>query len=105
MNPHRTLRSYRIKPGDIIILQKAVTESGFWRNLTDGNEEIAVIVKIPEPINLSKALKIPTQSTVYDLKQAFIRKIYLPVPFFVYEIISENDSVPDHVQIGIIYFY
>lgn len=79
MNPHRTLRSYRLKESDVLLYKNEVTNSGIWRSVA-GNEKVAVIISIPEPYNLSKAMKVDRDITIKELKTQFLKKIFLFVP-------------------------
>jgi len=85
LSPHRTLRSYRLKSSDILVLHVAVTNSGIWRNVA-GTEKLAVVVSIPQPWNLSKAMKMDANSCLGDVKREFLTKIYLNVPPSMYGI-------------------
>ena len=108
MNPHRTLRSYRLKATDILVLQKEVTTSGIWRSVA--GEQVPVIISIPEPFNLSKALKVVRTTTIKELKKLFLKKIYLSVPPSMYGLYarfdgptSPEDYLGDHMSLTAIH--
>ena len=103
MNPHRTLRSYRLKDNDILQFHKAVNDSSIWQKSAPGTNEntlIGVIITIPEPFNLSKAMKIPKESTMDEIKSLFIRKMYLPIPQQIYGLYLGDQFVEDHNTIN-----
>lgn len=107
MNPHRTLRSYRIKEKDVLLFRKEVTNSGIWRNVA-GDEKIAVIISMPDPHNVSKTMKVSSNIQIGELKYQFIKKIFLPVPPSIYGIYANlaedtEDLLEDSISLSIIH--
>ena len=45
---HRSLNSYRLSPGDILVIQDATANHAKWKLMTDKPSEIAVIISSDE---------------------------------------------------------
>jgi len=91
MNPHRPLRTYRLKLGDVVALVPSVTNTGIWRSVA-GNQQVAVIVSMPQPISVTKAMKLPANSPISRVKKDFLRKAYLSVPAYSYGLYARLDG-------------
>lgn len=107
MNPHRTLRSYRLKEKDILLFRKEVTDNEIWRTVA-GNQELAVMMKIPEPHNVSKTMKVSCQIKIKELKAQFLKKAFLHVPPCTYGVFAnfsefkEEELIEDHLPLSTI---
>jgi hypothetical protein len=93
MNPHRSLRSYRLKPGDIIICTRSLTSSLMWQRV--GGNDLAVVITFPNPANISKTMKFPINSTLYEIKSQFFKKSRVNLPLCSYGFFLDLDDNHD----------
>jgi len=92
----RTLASYRLKSGDILLFSKAKSQSKVWTDMT-GGVEIPIIIS-SEDFNLKKAFKFPLNYTFATVVLHFLEKANVKQSTWFYSLYLDVAGEPHEME-------